>query len=70
MLAFHCRDCSLNNAYRSRTRSVFGTRAFAIVFASSGGCEHCFRRQYVTVLRRVPERPRHPEHCQSRRMAA
>jgi hypothetical protein len=71
MITFQCRDCGCNNAYHSRKRSTFERFLLPLFLLRPVRCEHCFRRQYVTVLCEVQERPQHPDRSQSRwRVAA
>jgi hypothetical protein len=71
MLAFECRDCRRNHAHRSRKRSVFERVLLPLFLLRPVRCEHCYRRQYVTVLCQVAARPQHNERSRSQRgMAA
>jgi len=67
MLTFHCRDCRRNNAHRSRKRGVFERVLLPLFLLRPVRCEHCFRRQYATVVCRVPERLPHRARSQSPR---
>ncbi len=68
MLTFECRDCRRNNAHVSRKRSVFERVFLPLLFLRPVRCEHCLRRQYVTVLCQVQERSRRSQS--KRRVAA
>jgi hypothetical protein len=71
MLAFECRDCRRNHAHRSRKRSVFERVLLPLFLLRPVRCEHCYRRQYVSVLCQVPARSPHAERSQPQRgMAA
>ncbi len=70
MVTFQCCDCGRNNAYLSRKRTTFERVLLPLILFRPVRCERCLRRQYVTVLCDVQERPQHPERSQSRRMAA
>jgi hypothetical protein len=70
MITFQCRECGRNNAYHSRKRSTFERCLLPLFLLRPARCEHCFCRQYVTVLCEVQERPQHPDRSQSRRRVA
>jgi hypothetical protein len=67
MVTFQCRDCRRNNAHLSRKRSVFERVVLPLFLLRPVRCEHCLRRQYVTVLCQVQERP---QRSQSKRRVA
>lgn len=70
MVTFQCRDCGRNNAYLSRKRTTFERVLLPLFLLRPVRCEHCLRRQYVTVLCEVQKRPQHPDRSQSRRRVA
>jgi hypothetical protein len=61
MITFECHGCHSNNAHRSRKRGVFEHLFLPLLLLRPVRCDHCFRRQYVTVLSRVPSRLRQAE---------
>jgi hypothetical protein len=61
MLAFKCRHCRSNHARRSRKRSVFERVLLPLFLLRPVRCEHCYRRQYVTVLCQLGARSQHAE---------
>ena len=64
MLAFNCRNCRRNRAHRSRERGVFERVLLPLFLLRPVRCEHCYRRQYVTVLCEVGARSQQAERSQ------
>jgi len=71
MVTFQCCHCRRNKAHLSRKRGVFERVLLPLLLLRPVRCDDCFRRQYVSVLCRVPERPQSADRSQSpRRMEA
>ena len=49
---FHCRECSGQQAYRSRPRGFFEKHVLPLLMLRPVRCEHCYHRGYV--FRTVP----------------
>jgi hypothetical protein len=55
MSTFECCNCHRNIAHQSRKRGVFERTFLPLFLLPPVRCEHCFRRQYVTVVCQVSE---------------
>jgi hypothetical protein len=66
---FHCRECGLQEAYRSRPRGFFERRVLPLLLLQAVRCERCYHRRYA--LRTIPTLERlQPERKQSQGQAA
>jgi hypothetical protein len=49
---FHCRECGVQDAYRSRPRGFFEKHVLQFLFLQVVRCERCYHRSYA--LRTIP----------------
>jgi hypothetical protein len=55
--AFQCRDCGSFDGYRSRPRSFSEKYLLPLLLLRPVRCADCFRRDYISMLVQVRERP-------------